>query len=193
MYKLTYYPWITQHVDPQEIARQIRRFADTLQVELKKAKATTVDVEVLPPLEVLLQIAAIAKNACEIALMNPLGYVFARARNCNFAAVALAQRIIDHEVGDVYYSQIYTSTKTAISALSNMKGRSIGFGVSYSTSNFLVPAYELKKRGLHPLSAFSRVEHLGGHDLVAKAVYEGRIDLGAGHDGVIVDLAAQCG
>lgn len=102
MYKMTYYPWITQHIDPKEISRQIRRFADVLQVELKKAKASTVDIEVLPPLEVPLQIAAIANGACQIALMNPLGYVFARTRNTNIAAIVLAQRIIDGKVGDVY-------------------------------------------------------------------------------------------
>jgi ABC-type phosphate/phosphonate transport system substrate-binding protein len=34
---------------------------------------------------------------------------------------------------------------------------------------------------------------LGGHDKVARAVYDGRVQLGAGHDGVIADLANQPG
>ena len=127
--------------------------------------------------------------------MNPLGYVFARARNSQVAAIALAQRIIHGKVGDVYFAQVYAHKSSGITKddLSRMKGRSIGFGVPISTSNFLVPAYELRQRGFHPLAAFSRVEFLGGHDNVAKAVYAGKVDLGAGHDGVIVDLAAQPG
>jgi ABC-type phosphate/phosphonate transport system substrate-binding protein len=52
---------------------------------------------------------------------------------------------------------------------------------------------ELRKQGLHPLVAFSGVSFLGGHDTVAKAVYEGKVDLGAGHDGAIADLANQYG
>jgi ABC-type phosphate/phosphonate transport system substrate-binding protein len=46
---------------------------------------------------------------------------------------------------------------------------------------------------LHPLTAFSSLNFLGGHDRVANAVYEGHIQLGAGHDGVIIDLSHQPG
>jgi ABC-type phosphate/phosphonate transport system substrate-binding protein len=42
-------------------------------------------------------------------------------------------------------------------------------------------------------TSFASVQFLGGHDLVAGAVYEGRFDVGAGHDGVIDDLANQPG
>jgi ABC-type phosphate/phosphonate transport system substrate-binding protein len=187
-YKLTYYPWIAQHKTKEEIARQIRRFADAVEGELKT------EIEVLPPIDVPEQIAAIADGTCQIALMNPLGYVFARARNKDVAAIAVAQRIIRNELGNVYFAQIYTHNETGITKddLSKIRGRSIGFGVPYSTSNFLVPAAALKKiMGLHPFTAFSRNEYLGGHDDVAKAVYNRSVDLGAGHDGVIDDLNNQ--
>ena len=63
-------------------------------------------------------------------------------------------------------------------------GRTIAFGAKGSTSNFLIPVKELRARGLHPLSAFAGFSFAGGHDKVARAVYEDKDDLGAGHDRV---------
>jgi ABC-type phosphate/phosphonate transport system substrate-binding protein len=74
--------------------------------------------------------------------------------------------------------------------LEQVRGRSLGFGSSHSTSNFLVPAAHLLTNGIHPLSAFKRVEFTGGHRQAVLAVYERALDVGAGHDGVIVDLAS---
>ncbi|HJY78221.1 MAG TPA: phosphate/phosphite/phosphonate ABC transporter substrate-binding protein [Burkholderiales bacterium] len=200
-YRLTYYPWITQSKTPPQLDQYIRLFAGEVEAQLGRLNAG-IKIEVLPPIEVPAQIAAITSGACEIALMNPLGYIFARRRNPAVVPSVLALRIVDGKPGPTYFAQIYTRKKTAITEadLGKMKGRSIGFGVAYSTSNFLMPAYELTMmgrqktdKGLHPLTAFSRVEYYGGHPEVAKAVYEGRVDVGAGHDGVIDDLATQYG
>jgi ABC-type phosphate/phosphonate transport system substrate-binding protein len=56
-----------------------------------------------------------------------------------------------------------------------------------------VPADMLFNKEMHPLNAFPRVEFAGGHDKAAIAVYEGRADVGAGHDGVIIDLSHKPG
>ena len=56
-----------------------------------------------------------------------------------------------------------------------------------------MPALALRNARQHPLTAFSSVAFLGGHDDVARAVYAGKVDVGAGHDGVIKDLAGQAG
>lgn len=193
-YRLSYYPWLTQHVAANEIRRQIERFAREVEGQLSNIK-----IVVLAPLEVDKQINLLVGGGCEIALMNPLGYVFARRRGTGTVeSIAIAKRIIDGKVGDEYFAQVYTRKTTALRKddphlAKRLAGRSIGYGVPYSTSNFLIPAYELLQRGTHPFTAFSRMEFLGGHDLVAKAVYEGRVDVGAGHDGVIIDLANQYG
>lgn len=39
----------------------------------------------------------------------------------------------------------------------------------------------------------SSMSFLGGHDIVARAVYNGLVDVGAGHDGVLTDLARSYG
>jgi phosphonate transport system substrate-binding protein len=193
MYRLSYYPWLTQNVPAAEIDRQIKIFAGLISEELKKSEDSDPGVQVLPPLDVPQQIDQIEAGEAHIALMNPLGFVFARQRSAEIEAVAVALRIIDGKVGSVYFAQLYTAKKTAIRTLKQVAGRSIGYGVPYSTSNFLIPAAMLREVGVHPLLGVSRMEFLKGHEIVAKAVYEGRVDVGAGHDGVIVDLSNQAG
>lgn len=196
-YRMSYYPWITQHRSAAEVHRNVEVFAAAVARELGSGST----VSVLPALEVNKQIDQLLAGESELALMNPLGYVFAlrRLSSTRIASIAIALRTIDGIVGDTYFAQVYARADTALrkddpKLADKLKGRSIGYGVPYSTSNFLVNASSLKhKLGVHPFTHFARAEFLGGHDLVAKAVYEGRVDIGAGHDGVIIDLANQYG
>jgi ABC-type phosphate/phosphonate transport system substrate-binding protein len=198
-YRLSYYPWLTQNVPAEEIHREVERFAYEVERQL-----SGVTIEVLPTLDVGPQIDLLLAGGCDIALMNPLGYVFARRRAASgkkenpIHSIAIALRIIDGKTGDEYFGQVYTRDSTALrkddpKLFEKMRGKTIGYGVAYSTSNFLIPAYELLKHGVHPFTGFKRVEFLGGHDIAAKAVYERKVDLGVGHDGVISDLGNQYG
>lgn len=196
---LSYYPWITQHITPAELRRWVNDFATELGNQLSRIAKAQYYIEVQQPVEVPRQIEMIVSGQSQIALMNPLGYVFARNRDKTVQAIAVALREIDGKVGPTYFAQLYTTKKTAI-RLDDQKGRDvasgkiIGYGLPYSTSNFLIPAYHLaEKLSIHPFAYFSRAEFIGGHETVAKAVYEGRVDIGAGHDGVIKDLARQYG
>jgi phosphonate transport system substrate-binding protein len=193
MFRLSYYPWITQNVAPSEVDRNVRLFADVVSAELRKLGVDDPVVQVLPPLDVPQQVDQIVAGGADIALMNPLGFVFAHRRSGNVDVVAVALRIIDGTVGSFYFAQLYTSKKTAIRRLEQVAGKSIGYGLAYSTSNFLVPAAMLREAGVHPTLGIARLEFLKGHEIIARAVYEGKIDVGAGHDGVIVDLANQPG
>lgn len=192
MLRLVYYPWITQNIAQQVIADKIGVFARLIEQRLASA-GTTETVQVMPPVDVPQQIQQVIDGTADIALMNPLGLVFARNANANAEAVAVAKRIIDGQVGIVYFAQLYAHKKNAIKALEKAAGLSVGYGVPYSTSNFLIPAFLLQRAGVHPLLGFERVQFLKGHEIVARAVYEGKVDVGAGHDGVIIDLANQRG
>jgi phosphonate transport system substrate-binding protein len=193
MYRLIYYPWLTQNVSQETIVAQINKFAREIEAQLNKLGRANEQVRVLPPLEVPEQIDQIVGGGADIALMNPLGFMFARRRTGKVEAVAVAQRIIDGKKGIVYFAQLYTHKRSAIRSLAQAAGRSIGFGLPYSTSNFLIPAAMLKEAGVHPLAGFSRIEFLKGHEIVARAVYGGKVDVGAGHDGVVLDLSNQAG
>lgn len=191
MYRMSYYPWITQHRQPAEIREQIEVFADELGRALQQDGAADPRVEVLQPLDVPDQIRQIVAGEAEIALMNPLGFVFARQQSEKVEAIAVAKRIIDGRIGVDYFAQLYARRDGGIRSLRDAAARSVGYGAPFSTSNFLMPAAMLQKAGVHPFCGFLRTEFVGGHDLVAKAVYHGKVALGAGHDGVIVDLANQ--
>jgi phosphonate transport system substrate-binding protein len=192
-YRLSYYPWITQNVPPDQIAEQVGIFAREIENELNKLGHANPQLQVLVPKEVPEQIKQLVTGGAEIALMNPLGFIFAREKTDNVEAVAVAQRIINGKIGITYFSQLYTHKKSAIRNLKEAAGKSVGYGHTYSTSNFLIPAVMLLKADIHPLCGFGRIEFLKGHEKVARAVYEGKVELGAGHDGVINDLARQPG
>ena len=195
--RVSYYPWITQHVAPGELRASVQRFVDLMAMSAA-AQANALSFTLLPVAEVPEQVALVAGGGSELAFMNPLGYVLARRRAPSVTSIAVALRMIDGQVGSTYYSQVYARRTTGIVSLvpgqgPSPRGRSLLFGSPASTSNFLVPAGLLHEHGLHPLTAFSRVEFSGGHDRSVLAVYRGEADLGAGHDGVIADLARQEG
>jgi phosphonate transport system substrate-binding protein len=190
-YKLSYYAWITQGISAIQIGTAVGKLATALATELNKSNpGTTVTVQMYP--DVPQQIAAVASEERHVALINPLGLVFAtqRSRDVKAVAVALRKDAVTGDVGPFYRAQIYTANP-AVQSLADIKGRSMGFGSPISTSNFLFPANLLKTN--HLLWFTSSLDFLGGHPQVAKAVYAGKVDVGAGHDGVIVDLATQPG
>jgi len=191
--KLSYYPWIVQHKSDLEIRSAICLFVNEIQQQWQKSLGSSIRIEVLNPVSVPDQINMIIENECDIALMNPLGFVFARSHQKKVEAIAIALRIINNQVGKTYFAQIFTHKRTAIKKLAQIKGRSMGYGYPYSTSGFIIPAWTLMQEQIHPFTSFPRIEFLGSHEVVAIAVYDGDVDIGTGHDGVIVDLANQRG
>lgn len=192
-YLLTYYPWITQHKPPEVIREKIGIFADALQKEIQTLSGSQTTITVEPAMEVPDQITSIVQAKSHIALMNPLGFVYARQQNSNIDAAVVALRIIDGKIGDSYFAQIYIHVDTGIKTLEQLRKQSIGYGSTQSTSNFIIPAYDLKHAGVHPFAAFKRIEFTGGHDKAAIAVYKKQVVAGAGHDGAIIDLSSQPG
>ena len=194
IFRLGYYPWITQNKPADQIRTSINLFASAFEKELQKEKGLTqAKVVVTDPVDVPQQIDRIAANERTIELMNPLGFVFGQLKSQKIEAVAVAQRIIDGRIGVTYFAQLYTHVDSGISTIAQAIQKSVGYGVTYSTSNFLIPALDLSEKQIHPFCGFKTVQFLGGHDIVAKAVYNQQIALGAGHDGVIIDLSKQPG
>jgi ABC-type phosphate/phosphonate transport system substrate-binding protein len=191
-FRLTYYPWITQHVEPSTIHENVARFAGLVEQAFDGILAGAT-LEVLPPMEVPAQIEALQSQRDHIALMNPLGLAFARAASPSIEPLAVAQRIIDGTVGTTYFAQLYVRRAADVADIGQVKGTSIGYGVPYSTSNFVVPAHLLLRAGVHPLLSFKQIAFTGGHDKAALAVYRGEVTVGAGHDGVLADLARKPG
>lgn len=200
--RLSYYPDITQHRTPDEIRSAIVVFATALQEQLSKSTGQQYTVTVLPVVSVPEQTTMAVEQRCEIGLMKPSSYIYAHRHNPNVNVAAVALRKIDGRIGDSYFAQIYAHTRLNVTTFQELLDLCrgplstrpvMGFGDSFSTSNFLVNAALLRDNGIHPLTRFRRVEFFGGHELVAEAVYDGRADVGAGHDGVLEDLAREPG
>jgi len=194
VFRLGYYPWITQNKPADQIRTSVNLFATAFEKELQKEKGLAqAKVVVTDPVDVPQQIDRIATNERTIELMNPLGFVFGQSKSKKIEAVAVAQRIVDGKVGVTYFAQLYTHVDSGISTIAQAIQKSVGYGVPFSTSNFLIPALDLSKNRIHPFCDFKSVQFLGGHDIVAQAVYNRQVALGAGHDGVIIDLSKQPG
>ncbi len=196
---LSYYPWITQSISGRELRNAVQSFADLLRGELGRTLGESVNVELLEVMDVSEQVVAIRTAPsspvdAKVALMNPIGYAVTHADYPAVESVAVVRRKIGAApVGPTYKAQIYVNVLTGIDSLEGLRKQSFAFGSPQSTSNFLAPARLLLSKGLHPLNCFSRLEFAGGHDAAARAVYEGRVAAGAGHDGVLIDLANRRG
>jgi ABC-type phosphate/phosphonate transport system substrate-binding protein len=199
---LSYYPWITQSISGAPLHKAIVDFADLLQAELRRGMGEATHLKPLDAMEVpaqLTQMKDMPTNelTCKIGLLNPLGFALVNKQVPTIESVAVIRRKIGADpAGPTYKAQLYAHRKTFLTSQRDVKlvrGRSVGFGSRQSTSNFLVPAIMLLDAGIHPLNGLSRIEFTGGHDKSAAAVYEGRVEVGAGHDGVIFDLATKPG
>ena len=183
--RLSYYHGITQSKTPEEVKDAVTAFAEVITANGGP------QISVLPVVEIPQQIAMIVGGQSEIALMNPLGYLFAHRQQNAVIPIAIAIRTTSGGTGPTYLSQVYANIASGINDVAGIRGRSLGFGLAVSTSNFLVPAAELRRRGVHPLTGPQKITFLGRHDQVAQAVYDGTVDAGAGHDGVLDDLTKK--
>lgn len=193
--RLTYYPDITQGQAAEAVRREVEVFASALAGQLSADLGTSVAIDVPEVMGVPAQFDDIVGGQSAIALMKPVTYVFAHRRDDRIVPACVAHRPIDGQVGTSYFGQVYTRRDTGITSLDDLDTSRAGtlamaYGDRFSTSNFLIPANILRREaGIHPFLYFRRTEFYGGHDLAAEAVYDGRADLGAGHDGVITILA----
>jgi ABC-type phosphate/phosphonate transport system substrate-binding protein len=198
---LSYYPWITQSISGAALAQAVGKFKDLLEQEIRRRMDGTTQLILLKEMEIPEQLKELKEKPtgdliCKIGLLNPLGYALIHADAPDVEAVAVVRRKLPTgSAGPFYKAQLYANRKAAIKKdkIQDIRGRKVAFGSPQSTSNFLMPAYMLWNAGIHPLNGLSRVDFAGGHDTAAIAVYEGRSDVGAGHDGVITDLANKPG
>jgi phosphonate transport system substrate-binding protein len=119
-------------------------------------------------------VEAICAGVTEIAFFGPASYLPARERGC---AELLA---VDVNHGQaVYYSGIFVPAGSPVTALADLKGRSMAFGDANSTSSFVYPVAMLLAAGLDPAKDLAAVRMTGSHANSLKALAEGRVDAAA--------------
>jgi len=87
---------------------------------------------------------------------------------------------VDVKKGDSsYYSGIFTRKDKGIKSLSDLKGKSIAFGSTSSTSSFNFPVAMLIADGVNPVKDFNKVIIAGSHSASLAALAEGKVDAAA--------------
>ncbi len=138
---------------------------------------------------------ALGTGDMDVALLGPLTYLEARAK---YGAVCILKP--KGANGDARYRTVIITKKgSALKQLSELKGKSVAFSASKSTSGNLIPRYLLANSGLH-LSDLGRYVNFDYQDSVVKAVLKGQQDAGAVRDSVArkysklgIELIAESG
>jgi phosphonate transport system substrate-binding protein len=122
---------------------------------------------------------ALGNGEMDVALLGPLTYLEAHAK---YGAIS----ILKPKGGDGttrYRTVIIKKKDSPISSLSDLKGKSVAFASSKSTSGNLMPRYLLANAGIH-LSDLGNYANFDYHDSVVKAVLKGHYAAGAVRDSV---------
>lgn len=122
---------------------------------------------------------ALGTGEMDLALLGPLTYLEARAK---YGAICiLKSRGAD---GSARYKSVIIKKKdSSIKNLSELKGKSVAFASSKSTSGNLMPRYLLANSGIH-LSDLNSYANFDYHDSVVKAILKGQYAAGAVRDSV---------
>jgi phosphonate transport system substrate-binding protein len=122
---------------------------------------------------------ALASGETDVALLGPLTYLEARAK---YGVICILKpRGAD---GSARYKSVIIKRKDdPLNGLSDLKGKSVAFASSKSTSGNLVPRYLLASSGIH-LEDLKGYANFDFHDSVVKAVLKGQYSAGAVRDSV---------
>jgi phosphonate transport system substrate-binding protein len=124
-------------------------------------------------------VEALGRGEVEVALLGPLTYLEARAK---YGAICILKpRGIDGNAS--YKSVIIKRRDSSVKDSNGLKGKSVAFSASKSTSGNLMPRYMLANSGIH-LNELGGYANFDYHDSVVKAVLQGQYDAGAVRDSV---------
>ncbi len=83
--------------------------------------------------------------------------------------------------GSVYSSALYVLASSKIQTLDDLRGKRIAWVDRTSAAGYVFPKLELEARGHPPDRIFSEQRFEGTHEAVARAVFDGTVDVGATH------------
>ncbi|MBF0566460.1 MAG: phosphate/phosphite/phosphonate ABC transporter substrate-binding protein [Nitrospirae bacterium] len=124
-------------------------------------------------------VKALGNGETDVALLGPLTYLEAHSK---YGAICILKpKGADGSAG--YKSVIIKRKDSLIKDPSELKGKSVAFAASKSTSGNLIPRYLLAGAGIH-LSDLSGYANFDYHDSVVKAILRGQYSAGAVRDSV---------
>ncbi|MEA3361945.1 MAG: phosphate/phosphite/phosphonate ABC transporter substrate-binding protein [Thermodesulfobacteriota bacterium] len=87
---------------------------------------------------------------------------------------------VDVKKGDAsYFSGIFVRKDSGLKSISDLKGKSMAFGSTHSTSSFNFPVAMLIADGLDPVKDLKKIIIAGSHSASLAALAEGKVDAAA--------------
>jgi phosphonate transport system substrate-binding protein len=124
-------------------------------------------------------VMALGSGEMDVALLGPLTYLEAHSK---YGAISILKpKGVDGTAS--YKSVIIRKKDSPVRNLAELKGKSVAFASSKSTSGNLMPRYLFAGAGIH-LSELSNYANFDYHDSVVKAVLKGQYTAGAVRDSV---------
>lgn len=117
----------------------------------------------------------------DLALFGGVTYVKAHLKN---KAIPLVMRDVDGG----FRSVVLVHASNPAKSLDDLKGASLAFGSTLSTSGHYMPRYFFQKRNIVPEEFFSQIQYTGAHDLTAEWVRDGKVDVGVSNSGVVNEM-----
>lgn len=146
-------------------------------------------VKVLSVTDYASAIEAMKRGKADIAWFGPLSLHIA-IQEASAEAFAIG---MDVKKGAKYFSTIVVSADSPFQKLADLKGKTMAFVDTGSTSGYLVPAsYVLSETGMPAEQFFSKTTFAGSHDASLLALKAGNVDACAVQD-VTFDDAAKKG
>lgn len=128
------------------------------------------------------------RKEAQLALLGGATYVLAKEKT-NIVPIL---KPLCPDGAPFYRCTFVTRTdNTAISKLADLRGKSVAFPSSLSTSGFLMPVYCLYTKAGISLKDLERYQNFRYHDMVAREVLRGSFDAGAVIDGVASQYKSQ--
>ena len=123
-------------------------------------------------------VRSLRKGAMDVAWLPPIP--FAR-----LDSEAVVRSLVCAERGgsEAYVAVLFTRSDSAIFALSDVRGKRVGWVDPLSTTGYVVPRMRLAVRFPEGTSIFAKETFYGSHAGVIRAVIDGVVDVGASYGG----------
>ena len=141
-------------------------------------KKTGMKVELFVATDYSGVIEAMRSKKLDVAMFGPFSYVLA-ADKADAEAFAIENR---KGSGTTYKSLVVTHPDSGINNIQDLKGRTYAFVDPASTSGNLIPRSFFKKNNIDPEKDFKSIIYAGGHDAVALAVKNRKVEAGSMDD-----------
>jgi phosphonate transport system substrate-binding protein len=120
-------------------------------------------------------VEALRNRTADLAFAHPVGYVLAHRE----ARATIVVRNVWHGKA-TFTSRIYVRKEGGITALEQLRGRTMAFVDPASSSGYIYPMVMLIQRGLvtqrDPKTLFREVMFAGSHDAAMRALLNGHVD-----------------